>query len=249
LDTSLYKDFFKIQKKHWWFVGRRKIVFSMLASYFPARHNLMALDAGCGCGFMLEDLKQFGTVYGIDASIDALFFSKKTSYLAHLVRSSLEFLPFNDETFDLITVLDVLEHVDDDFKALENLYRILKKDGMIIIHVPAFMFLWSGHDEINQHKRRYTLVQLRRVLVSSGFTVEKITYSNMLLFPIVYIVRLIRNLQGKGPESDFNIKLHSISNMMVTKIFAFEKYLLQYMNFPFGVSILCIARKVDQRLQ
>jgi hypothetical protein len=151
-------------------------------------------------------------------------------------------IPYSANHFHLITALDVIEHVDQDVDALRALHTLLVTAGKAVITVPAYMFLWSYCDELNEHKRRYTLTELKAKLVEAGFIVEKISYFNTLLFPIVFIIRMLNNILKRDGSSHIDMPTAPV-NFILKNIFGIEKHLLKYLNHPFGVSILAVVRK------
>ena len=148
---------------------------------------------------------------------------------------------FGQENFAVVTAFDVIEHIDDDLAALQSMYGLLHSEGFFVCTVPAFNFLWSEHDNLNHHKRRYTKGELQRKLETVGFKVLKISYFNTLLFPVIWGVRLAGRLLGKA-GSDFVIPAWWI-NKILTLLFSAERLMLNYVSYPFGVSLLAIGQK------
>lgn len=242
MNIDMYRIFFKIQKKHWWFVTKKKIVLETLDRYVIKKDGFRVLDIGCGSGLMLNALENIGQTYGMDMSEEAINFSKEI-FSGKVMKGLLpDHIPYDENFFDLITALDVIEHVDRDVDSLKAIRSRLVADGKAIITVPAYMFLWSSFDEVNEHKRRYTRDQLNAKLVQAGFTVEKISYYNTLLFPVVWVVRTLNNVLKRNGASDIDMP-NDILNSLLCVIFGFEKFLLKYFNLPFGVSILAVVRK------
>jgi 2-polyprenyl-3-methyl-5-hydroxy-6-metoxy-1,4-benzoquinol methylase len=238
----MYRLHFDIQKKHWWFVNKKKIVSGAIERHFVKHPSAKVLDVGCGTGLMLNALEEVGQTFGMDMSDDAISFSKEI-FSGEVKKGFLpDQIPFREEYFDLITLLDVIEHVDQDVDSLKAIRNCLVSGGKAVITVPAYMFLWSPFDEVNEHKRRYTLTELKTKLVQAGFTVEEITYYNTLLFPIVYIVRKLNNAFKRSGESDIDMPSKPM-NFVLEKIFGIEVFLLKYLNLPFGVSILAVVNK------
>ena len=240
----MYKLFYEIQKKHWWFVSKKKIVSCFIENILNGqkKKEINILDVGCGSGLMLEKLSEYGTVYGMDFSDEAIKFSGEI-FAGEIRKGALpNEVPFEDNFFDLIVALDVIEHIDEDIDSLKTIKTKLKKGGKAIITVPAYMFLWSEFDEINQHKRRYTVSDLKNKLEKSGLGINKISYYNTFLFPIVYIVRIGNKLLKKNAENEVNMPAKYV-NIILEKIFSFESLLLNKINMPFGVSILAIVEK------
>ena len=187
-------------------------------------------------------LEKVGQTFGMDMSDEAISFSKEI-FGGRVEKGALpDQVPYQEDFFDLITALDVIEHIDDDVGSISAIRALLVPGGKCIFTVPAYMFLWSAHDEMNQHKRRYTLPELNEKLVQAGFTVEKISYYNTLLFPAVFLVRMLNNVLQREGASDTDMP-GSAMNYVLKKIFGIEKYLLRYFNLPFGVSVLAVVRK------
>ncbi len=242
MNINMYRIFFDIQRKHWWFVTKKKIVLDTISRHLSKRADLKVLDIGCGSGLMLNALENIGQTHGMDMSDDAINFSKEI-FNGRVEKGMLpDQIPYNKNYFDLITALDVIEHVDRDIDALKAIRSLLVSNGKAVITVPAYMFLWSAFDEMNEHKRRYTLNELNTKLVQAGFIVEKISYYNTLLFPIVFVVRMLNNVLKRDGASDIDMPSKPL-NFVLEKIFGIEKYLLKFLNLPFGVSVLAVVRK------
>ena len=199
------------------------------------------LDVGCGTGANLEMLAQFGEAEGVDISDEALEFCCAKGLKTH--KGLAEELPFENESFDLVTALDVIEHLDDDILGLKEIHRVLRKGGRALIFVPAFMWLWGIQDDISNHRIRYTRKQITQRIKESGFMIERATYANITFFMPILIGRMLMKLTGIKPESENNINVSAL-NGMFGKIFGAERFWLKYGNIPFGVSIVIVARKI-----
>jgi ubiquinone/menaquinone biosynthesis C-methylase UbiE len=152
--NDYYADYYEFEDKNWWFVSRRRILLSLLKKYLPpSKSDRKILDAGCGTGINLSMLSQFGKVLGIDSSEEAIHFCNQRGE-EKVQLAKVENLPFDKNEFDFITALDVLEHIQDDDKAIRELARVCKPQGMVLITVPVHPSLWGEHDEVNQHIRR-----------------------------------------------------------------------------------------------
>lgn len=242
MNIAMYRLFFDIQKKHWWFVTKKAIVLDTISRYFGSPAGAKVLDIGCGSGLMLNSLEKVGETFGMDMSDEAISFSKEV-FNGRVEKGFLpDRIPYDENFFDLIVALDVIEHVDEDLASLRAIHSRLASGGKAVITVPAYMFLWSSFDEMNEHKRRYTLSELNRKLVQAGFTVEKITYFNTLLFPAVFAVRMLNNVFGRDGASDVDMPVRPL-NFLLGKIFGLEKYLIRLFDLPFGVSVLAVAGK------
>ena len=233
-----------VEDKHWWFVGRRAILESFMEgirlSFVSRPSSVKILDVGCGTGANLEMLAQFGVSEGVDVSDDALEFCKKKGLKVH--RGLAEQLPFEDESFDVVTALDVVEHLDDDVAGLKEMNRVLKNDGRTLIFVPAFMWLWGVQDDISNHRIRYTRKEIVDRLKSVGFEIERATYANITFFLPIFLGRVLMKIAGIKPESENNVNISAL-NGFFGKIFSSERFWLRRANFPFGVSIVIVAKK------
>ena len=232
----------EVEGSHWWFVGRRAILETFLRQIIEKLGNkdLRILDVGCGTGANLEMLSQFGTAEGVDVSDDALEFCRKKGLTVH--KGLAEELPYADETFDVTTALDVVEHLDDDIAGLKEMFRVTKKGGYSLIFVPAFMWLWGVQDDISHHRIRYTRSQIVERLEKAGYRVERATYANWTFFLPILGGRTVMKLTGLKPESENNVNISAL-NGVFGKIFSAERLWLKNFNFPFGVSIVITAKK------
>jgi SAM-dependent methyltransferase len=234
----------EVEGSHWWFVGRRTILDSFLRQIAvrigKPQSKTRILDVGCGTGANLEMLSHYGVSEGVDVSDDALEFCRKKGLKVH--KGLAESLPFADESFDMVTALDVVEHLDDDVAGLKEMCRVMSKDGKALMFVPAFMWLWGVQDDISHHRIRYTRKQIVERLEKAGFTVERATYANITFFPPILIGRALMKLTGFKPESENNITIGALNGVM-GKIFGAERFWLNRANLPFGVSIVIVASK------
>ena len=202
--------------------------------------TLRILDVGCGTGANLEMLSQFGNAEGVDVSDDALEFCKRKGLTAQ--KGLAEQLPFVDESFDITTALDVVEHLDDDVAGLQEMFRVTKKGGHSLIFVPAFMWLWGVQDDISHHRIRYTKKQIIERVERAGFTVERATYANFTFFTPILAGRTLMRVTGIKPESENNVNVSAL-NGFFGKLFSSERFWLKNFDFPFGVSIVLTASK------
>ena len=233
------------EDSHWWYIGRRLILESFLRRIIrnpkSEIRNPKILDVGCGTGANLEMLAKFGETIGVDVSVDALDYCHQRGF--DNVRQGLaEHLPFADREFDLTTALDVIEHLDDDLAGLREMKRVLKPGGQALIFVPAFQFLWGVQDDISHHRRRYTKRQIVTQVERAGFTVTRVTYANITFFPAILAGRALMKITRFRPASENNLTLSAL-NPIFGQIFGAERFWLKNFNFPFGVSIVVIARK------
>jgi SAM-dependent methyltransferase len=240
-----YPILFRVEQSHWWHTGRREILASFVADICRevTDRRPRILDVGCGTGANLLMLSKYGDAEGVDVSEDALAFCRERG-LEKVKLGAGEELPYEDGTFDLVTAFDVVEHMDDDLAGLKEMRRVLRPGGRVLLFVPAFMFLWGLQDDVSNHRRRYRLPELRRVLEQAGFEVERTTYANITFFlPILFIRKLMR-LTGLKASTENNINVTAL-NGFFRRLFGTESWILRYMNLPFGVSALCVGRAAD----
>jgi SAM-dependent methyltransferase len=245
MQQHTYSIMYEVEGTHWWFAGRRRIISSFVEEICRKMDvdRPRILDVGCGTGANLELLGRFGEAEGVDVSEDALAFCRARG-LANVRRGAAEKLPYEDGTFDLVTALDVVEHLDDDVAGLREMRRVLRESGRALLFVPAFMFLWGVQDDVSNHRRRYTLSGLRRVVREAGFEVERATYANISFFAPILAGRMLMRATGLRPASENNINIGAL-NGVLGRVLGAESSLLRHVNFPFGVSALCVARRVD----
>jgi len=239
-----YPIMFRIEQSHWWYAGRRKILASFIEDICRrvTDRRPRILDVGCGTGANLLMLSKFGDAEGVDVSEDALAFCRERG-LENVKLGAAEQLPYEDGTFDLVTALDVVEHLDDDLAGLREMRRVLRPGGRVLLFVPTFMFLWGLQDDVSNHRRRYRMPELGRVLEQAGFEIERTTYANITFFMPILAMRKLMRLTGIKAESENNINVSALNGVLARMLGA-ESLLLRYANIPFGVSGLCVARKI-----
>jgi SAM-dependent methyltransferase len=242
LKETNYDIEWQVESFHWWFTVRRKLLEYLLTSINISSKEL-AVDIGCSVGSNLNvlSLKGIHTI-GLDHSLYALTLVKRRLKLP-LINGDLNKLPLRSNSIGLIVAMDVLEHVDNDVDGISEFYRVLRKGGNLILTVPAFNFLWGIQDVVTGHKRRYSKEDILSKLVQGGFEKFRFSYFNFFLFFPILIVRRIIHLFGFKIESENRIN-SPLLNYFLKSIFSLEPYFLRYISFPFGVSILCVARKV-----
>jgi SAM-dependent methyltransferase len=238
-----YPILFRLEQSHWWHVGRRKILAAFVEEICRnvTDRRPRILDVGCGTGANLLMLSKYGDAEGVDISEDALAFCRERG-LDKVKLGAAEELPYDDGTFDLVTAFDVVEHIDDDLAGLSEMRRVLRPGGRVLLFVPTFMFLWGLQDEVSHHRRRYRLPELRRVLEQAGFEIERTTYANVTFFVPILLIRKLMRLTGMNAASENNINVTAFNGILGGLLGA-ESSILRFMNLPFGVSGLCVARK------
>ncbi len=243
MDPTAYDVVHEVEESHWFFVGRRRILSRLLDESLGELDSPQILDIGCGTGATMGFLERYGQVTGIDVSAKAIRYCQAQDR-SRLCLADGASLPFADRSFDLVTALDLLEHLPQEARGLQDMWRVLKTGGRMILFVPAFMFLWSDFDRFSGHHRRYTRRELRRRVEEAGFDVVKISYFNTLLFPVIWAVRAAENMVGGwGPvRSDLDLP-SGVFNGLLARIFSLEACLIDRGSMPFGVSLLCVASK------
>ncbi len=241
MEKYLYQDLYEKEKKHFWHISKRQIALMLLQKYLPKRKNLKILDIGCGTGENINALNSLGETFGIDNSVEAVSFCKKNG-LKNVSIGLAEKTKFKSESFDVVTLFDLLEHVDDK-KAVVEFKRILKREGFVLITVPAHNRLWSRWDEVLHHKRRYKERDLKKLLVGEGFTIIKSSYMYSYLLLPMLIIRFVKNIFYKDHyPSDFEIS-SSLVNTIGVRLSKIERFFINSLRVPIGTSIICLAKK------
>lgn len=241
-----YERMYRFEDSYWWFVARRTLIASLLSQRYKKDGSLNILDIGCGTGAMLDVLAPFGTVAGADFSAEALEYCKKRGDHYPLARADARRLPFADNSFDVVTAMDIIEHIDDDKAAASEIFRVLRPGGRLFSTVPAFQSLWSEHDEALHHYRRYTVPAFKDLIGRTGFSCEKITYTVTSLFPPIWLYRTISKYIPKPQSVEKKADLVEFSgpvNNLLLKLSNLETRVVQRFNLPFGVTVACVAAK------
>jgi len=231
----------KVESFHWWFVVRKKLL-NMILSTIRILPQCPIVDIGCGVGSNLSVLESHRlNIFGLDRSFYALSLASK-KFKRSLINGDLNQLPLKPNSIGIIVAMDILEHLEDDLNGIHELYNALKKEGILILTVPAFRFLWGIQDIVTGHQRRYSGQEIMIKLRKEGFEILRASYFNLFLFfPILLGRRMIR-LLGLKIESENEINF-PLLNFFLKAIFSLELRILKYFSFPFGVSFFCIARK------
>jgi SAM-dependent methyltransferase len=224
---------------HWWYRGRLAVLLSCLRRTLPAR-PLRLLELGCGTGEVLAALRQFGEAVGMEPHPDFAAAARKRGLDVRDGRLPND-LGVPDHWADVVLLLDVLEHVNDDLAALTAASRALAVGGTLVVTVPAFPWLWSPHDVALGHRRRYTARTLRAVATRAGFGVERMTYFNTLLFPAIVAARLWK--RGRATRGHDLEESPPLLNGCLERVFALERHLAPRLVLPFGSSLLMLARQ------
>jgi SAM-dependent methyltransferase len=249
VESSLYDEYVRIEDTHWWFRGRRKIITTALRPYVrpPAR----IIDVGSGGGAVAQALLEFGHVTACDIDVRCAASVARRPGMS-FAYGTAEAIPFADGSFDLVTAFDVLEHLDDDVRALREMTRVASPGGLIAVTVPAYGWMWGRQDEVSHHRRRYTGRSLRRAIIAAGLHPRRLTAFNTILFPGIAAVRVTRRLAGRfadgahasdpaGLSSDFSMTKAGPLNDLLAATFSAEAAVLRVLDLPVGVSLLAIA--------
>ena len=196
MEEFTYKEIFNNEESHWWFIGTRNIIFSQIDKYIDNNKDLKILDVGCGTGIVIKRLELYGNTFGIDISKKAVEFCKIRD-IENVFKADATKIPFSNSSFDLVVCLDVLEHVKHDNNAISEIYRILKPDGIALLTIPAFNFLWSIHDEAFHHFRRYSIKEIKNKILKYNFNILKVSYFNFFFFIPIYSFRILKKIYFK----------------------------------------------------
>lgn len=242
MEVNFEKKYHEVEIENWWFKSRRRYLLDLLRN---APKDSKILDIGCSSGIFLKDLELLGFktahLFGIDISENAIA-NCKANGIPNTFVMDAQMINLTEQ-FDIIVASDCLEHLEDDRKAIKNWYGLLKTGGEMYVFVPAFQSLWSHHDVVNMHFRRYTNLELRTKLLSEKLSISKSSYWNFSLFLPVYVFRKLSVVFSKNKNKEGQIIENAIMNLILFKLLVLENKLLKYVNFPFGVSTFCIAKK------
>lgn len=246
MEKSQYEVMYQVEENHFWYQGMRNISESLLQKYLDKKNKLNILDVGCGTGGSIVFLKKYGNVYGVDISEQALKYCKKRG-LKKIQIGSINKLPFSDNFFDLVTCFDVIYHKKvNDKKAILELYRILKPGGILILRSAAYNWLYSQHDIPIETRYRYVKREINELLNQAGFINLKITYINSLLFPFIALKRIGERILGFSNSQVSDVKpVNPFLNKLLVVPLLIEKYLIKYLNLPFGLSIVAVSKKAE----
>jgi ubiquinone/menaquinone biosynthesis C-methylase UbiE len=236
-----------IESTHWWFVARRQAVHDLVVKARLAP-SARILEIGCSGGLLMEQFQRegFTDVQGIDISPAGVELCRKKNLTAQIMDA--QHLDFPDACFDFVTASDVLEHLADEAGALREWRRVLKPGGVLLVFVPAFMFLWTSHDVANKHYRRYLASELNQRMLTTGFTIVRSSYWNSFLFPPIALLRTVKRLLsgGKLPEiggqGDFFVPPRIVNRVLLALVGIENRLLRLGVNWPLGVSAMSMGR-------
>ena len=232
----------RAEDRHWWYRGRRRVIERVLEQLrLPARARI--LDAGCGSGRNMIELARHGTVTGVELSAPSVCLARERDS-GEVIEGSVLDMPFAADSFELAVSLDVIEHLEDDLGALRELRRVVAPGGALLVTVPAYQWLWSGHDEINHHHRRYTRRTLERVAQQAGWKPVRTTYFNSLLLPVAIVLRGLDRLSSSATESSLDLWVPPPPlNWLLERPLALEAAVIGARGrIPAGLSLLAVLR-------
>ncbi|HEY8099064.1 MAG TPA: class I SAM-dependent methyltransferase [Methylobacter sp.] len=241
MNPSAYLEMARTESEHWWFVGRRQIIASVLSRLFPS-DKIDVLEVGCGTGGNLAMLSEFGLVTAVEKNSWAAEYTRdRMDIRANVLSADFLELDFADRKFDLICAFDVLEHLPDDVDALQRMAEMLADNGRILVTVPAYQWLWSNHDRKLHHYRRYNRNELIGKINQLPLKIELISYFNFLLFPLSVCLRGLDAILVKDWSSQTS-HVSGFLNTILLKMFSAERLLLRHARLPFGLSLLVVLR-------
>ena len=242
MERAAYREMAELDQRHWWYRARRAILADLIRREVAPPADARILEIGCGTGHNLEMLGRFGQLDAIELDDESRAIAEKRLGRGIMSARLPELAGIPDRHYDMIAALDVIEHIDDDVGAIAAIATRLKPGGKFIMTVPAHPWMWSAHDTVNHHKRRYSKRGLRQLIEGSPLRLQKIGYFNSLLFPLAIADRIASKLRGKD---DADVKLPSAPvNSALETVFAAERHLVGRLPLPPGLSLFAIASAI-----
>ncbi len=251
MNKDYYKEYYHLERKNWWFKVRSRILADRIATFLPKNSVNKILNIGVATGSTSEMLANFGHVMSVEYDKDCYEFTK-TILKTPLINGSILDLPFDENSQDLVCAFDVIEHVEDDLKAISEMIRVCKSGAYVAVTVPTFMSLWGEHDVVNQHYRRYSMAELTKLFADKVGNIHYKTYFNSLLFPPIFVARtamrilpksLQKNRDGAGSDHTL-IDEESFALKIFEKVFETERKMLNRgIKFAAGVSAILVWQK------
>jgi len=241
MDSTVYDRYVEgALERHWWSVARRKIVVDLIDRTIPLPRPADVLDVGCGTGAEMEAFQRYGNVWGVDTEIRMVEACRRRG-LKNVDVAQAERLPFAGDTFDLVTCLDMIEHIKNDGDAVRELSRVGKRGSYLCLTVPAGPRLFGPYDTLAGHYRRYNRKSLRALLAGGGYTILRMTHYNSVFYPPIAMVRLATPHGSWDQAKTLDPPARPI-NALMGRVFASERLWLRFVDVPFGLSLFAIAR-------
>jgi SAM-dependent methyltransferase len=241
MNPNEYEAMFRAEQKHWWYRALHRLIFDWLGRELPGWKDKAILDAGCGTGAILERLGNPGRNVGVDLAPEALAFCRQRG-LENVRQADISALPFPDNSFDAVICSSVLYHqwVGDVPRALREINRVLRPDGILLVNLPAFSFLHSAHDDSVMTARRFRKSEVLSLLARNGFKIRRLSYWTTLLFPMAVAARMFALLKS---GRDFESGSKPVASAILGGVMTTERALLRLTDLPFGVALMAMARK------
>jgi SAM-dependent methyltransferase len=245
MDRSAYDALFALEERHFWRVARRTMLLEIMEKELPARRPLRLLDVGGACSLITREMRRFGEVIMVEPDAETAAFARDELGYDARVGSLPDALPV-EGLFDGITLLDVLEHLDEEVPSLLALKRLLRPGGLLLVTVPALPFLWSSHDVSVHHRRRYVRRTLEEALRAGGFEIERMSYFTSLLLPVLAAQRIANRLQGMPKKARYEVAPPPAPiNAAFGVVMGLERTLLRRFDMPLGSSLVAVCRPRD----
>jgi SAM-dependent methyltransferase len=242
MERVVYQQMAELDQRHWWYRARREVLAALIQREVPLPAKARILEIGCGTGHNLEMLGRLGRVDALELDDEARAIAEKRLGRKAMSAPLPELSGVKDRHYDLIGAFDVIEHIDDDAAAVASIAAKLKKGGTFVMTVPAHQWMWSAHDVVNHHRRRYSKKALKRLIEGSPLRLQKVGYFNSLLFPLAVAERLASKLRGKD---DADVKLPpALLNSALESTFRAERHLVGRLPLPPGLSLFAVASAI-----